>query len=625
MTRRSIPVVDRVTDAFFALDTDFRFTYVNDRAETLLKRSRGELIGRVMWDEFPQTVETQFPDGFHRAMDEQVPVSFELYHAQLETWFEARAYPAESGLSVYMRDVTERKRQETTIAQHAAVVEAVHDGVVTLDRNREIVTVNTAMESLLGVDREEIIGEHIEILPERAAIDDSDAVEIGRAITDVDIGSAEARQIDVPFTDADGVDRMGEFQFVPIEDDTATVAGVVRDVTDQHEYERVAASLHEVTRWLLESDDPQEICAIAVHAGSDLLDLPISGAWLLDEEHGYLDPVAGTAGAHDEFGGLPRFHPNDGLAWDVFEAGSTRRFDDLESVDGTYNPGTPVRSEIIAPIGTHGVLMTGSLEPHQFDDTDVELVSTLTENTRAALDRANRESVLHERTAELERQTERLEGVANVLSTDLKRQLESVSDALEDDPGESWEFPLANDSVEPTLDRIERLVDDVREFARNASTVRSRSRVQLDRVIEEAAEASRFDDRHVFVEEPSTLRADPDRLIYLLETAFDDIAARADGADVTVRVGLMGIDGDDWPRGFFLADDASETPPPATDRLFDPTADYETAIGGLGLTLVRAIAEAHDWQMVVRSPENAETETRIEIRDVTTIEAVEGG
>ena len=66
---RSIPIVDRVTDAFFALDTGFRFTYLNERAETLLKRSREELIGRVMWDEFPQTVETQFPDGFHRAMD----------------------------------------------------------------------------------------------------------------------------------------------------------------------------------------------------------------------------------------------------------------------------------------------------------------------------------------------------------------------------------------------------------------------------------------------------------------------------------------------------------------------------------------------------------------------------
>ncbi len=245
-------------------------------------------------------------------MDEQVPVSFEIYHAQLETWFEAQAYPGEDGLSVYMRDVTERKRQETTIAQHAAVVEAVHDGIVTLDRDRRIVTVNAAIEEFLGVERDDLVGEHVEIVPELASIADEDAIEIGRAITDVDIGTAGRRQVEVPFTDADGTDRMGDFRFVPIEDDTATVAVVVRDVTDQHEYERIAASLHEITRWLLESDDPEEICAIAVHAGSDLLDLPISGVWLLEQEHGYLEPVAGTAGAHDEFGGLPDFIPTRG-------------------------------------------------------------------------------------------------------------------------------------------------------------------------------------------------------------------------------------------------------------------------------------------------------------------------
>ncbi len=298
MTTRSAPIVDRVTDAFFALDTGFRFTYLNERAETLLKRDRGELIGRVMWDEFPQTVETQFPEGFHRAMDEQVPVSFEIYHTHLETWFEATASPSTTGLSVYMRDVSERRAQETTLAQHAAVVEAIRDAVITLDRNREIVTTNGATESILGASRSDLVGKHVEALTEHAGLADEHAVEIGRAITDVDVGNADRRQVELPYSGSDGADRMGEFRFVPVEDNTATVAVVVRDVTDQHEYDRVVTSLHEVTRWLLESDDPEEICAIAVHAGSDLLDLPISGVWLLEEEHGYLEPVAGTAGAH---------------------------------------------------------------------------------------------------------------------------------------------------------------------------------------------------------------------------------------------------------------------------------------------------------------------------------------
>ncbi|APW99083.1 histidine kinase [Halobiforma lacisalsi AJ5] len=668
VTSRTVPIIDRVTDAFFALDTDFRFTYLNERAETLLKRSREDLIGRVMWDEFPQTVETQFPDGFHRAMDEQVPVSFEIYHARLETWFEARAYPSETGLSVYMRDVTERKQQETTIAQHAAVIEAINDGVVTLDRNREIVSVNGAMERLFGRDREALVGEHVEVVPELAGITDEDAVEMGRAIADVDVGNAEKRQLEATITDADGVDRMVEIRFVPIEDDAATIAGVLRDITDQHEYERVAASLHEITRWLLESDDPEEICAIAVHSGSDLLDLPISGIWLLEDEHGYLEPVAGTAGAYEEFGGLPRFNPGEGLVWNVFEGGEVERFDDLESNEETYNPETPLRSEIIAPIGTHGVLMTGSLEPDRFDETDVELLSTLAENIRAALDRADRERILRERTEALERQTERLEGVANVLSNDLKQQLETVAERLEDDDADAdelgWEFPLAEDSVETTLDRAERLVDDVREFARNASAVGTRSRVRLDRAVEAAARTSRLDETNVTVERRATVRADADRLVNLLETAFDDAAAR-DGvspgdpgdetADVTVRVGLLGFDDPGRSRGFYLLDDADASPETARDRLLaspdgtgsgagaaDGNSDTGTgAIDGLGLALVRAIAEAHGWELTVETVEGDGTRegvvldhdpdsdhdsdepangTRIEIRDVTTLE-----
>ncbi|WP_049925065.1 PAS domain-containing sensor histidine kinase [Halopiger goleimassiliensis] len=613
MTPHSIPVVDRVTDAFFALDTDFRFTYLNERAEDLLERSRKELIGRVMWDEFPQTVETQFPDGFHRAMDEQVPVSFEIYHTQVETWFETRAYPSESGLSVFMRDITDRKRQETTLAQHAAVIEAINDGVFTLDRNREIVTVNDALEGFLGEDRDALVGEHVEVVPELAAIDDGDAIELGRAITDVDIGTAEGRQLEIPFTDDDGIERMGEFRVVPVEDNTATVAVVIRDVTDRHEYERVAASLHEVTRWLLESDDPEEICAIAVHAGSDLLDLPISGVWLLEQEHGYLDPVAGTAGAHEEFGGLPRFHPNEGLVWDVFESGEVEHFDNLEDVDGIYNPDTPIRSEIIAPIGTHGVMMTGSLDPHRFEETDVELVSTLAENTRAALDRADRERVLRERTEELERQTERLEGVATVLSNDLKARLEEVADAVGTD--DDWEFPLADESVETTLDRAEQLVDDVREFARNATAVRTRSRIDLERAVEEAIAASGLDDDAVTVDHSATLRADADRFVHLLETVFDDVEARA-ADDVTVRIDVVGP-AEGRTRGIVLVDDAAEPPPDPHEQLLDPSGKREGTIRGLGLALVRAIAEAHDWKLFVEA--DGET-TRIELREVTTLE-----
>lgn len=622
MTLRTLPIIDRIRDAFFALDTDFRFTYLNEEAEALLSRSRQDLIGRVMWDEFPETVETQFPDGFYRAMDEQVPVAFEVYHTPLETWFGVRAWPSEGGLTVQMRDITDRKENETKLARNTAVVEAIQDGVVTLDANNRLLSINTTLEEELEIDASTLIGKHVERLLEAAAVTAEDAVRVGKALSDVDVGASRQRTLEVPYTDAAGNNRVAEIRVVPIDYGSANLALVIRNVTEQHEYDRVVTSLHEITRWLLQSSDPEEICAIAVHAGSDLLELPISGIWLLDDERGYLDPIAGTAGAHDEFGGLPRFYPGEGVVWDVFESGEIERYDDLNATDGLYNPDTPLRSEVIAPIGTHGVLMTGSKRPDYFDDTDVELLSTLVENTRAALERAIREQALTNRTTELERQTDRLEAVATLLSEDLKEQLEAVATALEDERNgkeSDWEFPLAEDTVTTTLDRTEQLVDDVREFARNATAVGQRTRIDLPTVIETAVDRSRLERPAVVVETAATLRADRDRFENLLQTIFDDAANRADDP-VTIQVGLLGVDkpGSD-ARGFFLMDDAAEVPRSVQATDLEPVDDDDyRGDRRIGLPLARAIAEAHDWSLRVQRGQHGGT--RIEIRDVTTLE-----
>ena len=614
-------MLDRLTDGFFAVDSSWRFTYVNDRAAELFEASRHELVGGVLWDEFPDAIESQIADEFYQAKQREEPVSTELFHSRLDTWYEARAYPAEDGLSVSVREITERKRRESELARHAAAVEAMDDVVVTLDDSYHVVSVNGALAETLGVDEEALVGEHVERVTDIGAIADEDALAIGRAIDEVGAGNADQRTVEISFGGELGTERVGEIRIAPVEEGGASIAALFRDVTDQRDYERLVTSLHELTRWLLESTDPEEICAIAVHAGSDLLDLPISGIWLLDDEQGYLDPVAGTAGAHEEFGGLPRYYPGEGLAWDVYEAGEVRHFSDLADQDGVYNPETPLRSEVIAPIGTHGVVMTGSFEPDRFDETDVELISTLTENTRAALDRADRERMLRERTDRLERQSERLEAVATVLSEDLKAELTSVARALEDDRSvpEEWVFPLAKDQVLETLDRTERLIDDVREYARNATSVGQRAPVDLETAIEDAIEASRLESAAVIVEGAATLRADPDRFRYLLETVFDDAAERSVG-DVTVQVDTIGIDDPtEGSRGFFILDDASRNPPSAHERIPDLSLDADEANDGLGLAVARAIAEAHDWSVSIGVGEHGGT--RFEVRDVTTLES----
>lgn len=105
-------ILERISDAFFALDTDWRFTYLYSQSEPLLQRRREDLLGKNIWDEFPEAVGSTFHTMYHRAMETQHPVQFEEFYPPLDVWFSVHAYPAPDGLSVYFHDITERRRTE---------------------------------------------------------------------------------------------------------------------------------------------------------------------------------------------------------------------------------------------------------------------------------------------------------------------------------------------------------------------------------------------------------------------------------------------------------------------------------------------------------------------------------
>jgi PAS domain S-box-containing protein len=116
--RRARSVLESISDAFFALDRGWRFTYLNDRAEEVLQRRREELLGRTLWTEFAPALGTTFEREYRRAMDGGEPVAFEEWYAPLATWFEVRAYPGPDGLAVYFQDVSARKAAEAVVADH---------------------------------------------------------------------------------------------------------------------------------------------------------------------------------------------------------------------------------------------------------------------------------------------------------------------------------------------------------------------------------------------------------------------------------------------------------------------------------------------------------------------------
>jgi PAS domain S-box-containing protein len=113
-------VLGRMTDAVFALDDRWRFTHLNDRAEEVLDAEEEDLLGEAVWDEFPEARNTTFYREYRRAVEAQEPVSFEEYFEPLEAWFSVRAYPSESGLTVYFRDVTDERDRRAELERERA-------------------------------------------------------------------------------------------------------------------------------------------------------------------------------------------------------------------------------------------------------------------------------------------------------------------------------------------------------------------------------------------------------------------------------------------------------------------------------------------------------------------------
>lgn len=116
--------LESITDALVTVDANWRFTYVNHEAERVLHRSRAELLGTDMWEQFPQGRGSPFEAAYAQALAEGRTVEIQEFYPPLATWLEIRAYPsARGGLTVYFRDVGERRAAQQEILRLNAELE----------------------------------------------------------------------------------------------------------------------------------------------------------------------------------------------------------------------------------------------------------------------------------------------------------------------------------------------------------------------------------------------------------------------------------------------------------------------------------------------------------------------
>jgi PAS domain S-box-containing protein len=279
LAERLSNTLESISDGFYTLDHDWRVTYFNREAERLLVRERDTTLGRVLWDTFPEAVDTVFFDFYRRAMAGETGITFEVFYPPLQGWFGVDCHPTEDGLSVYFREVTEARAARQQLKLLEACMAQLNDMVLITElapellHGRRIVYVNDAFVRLTGFARVEVMGQSPAVFNDPLM----DAAELDRVRSAVD-------RFEPVHTERMGYTKDGR-QY-PVEVDITPVSPigvrfthfitVVRDISERRRAEEAMRALNagleeRVRHRTLELERARELAEQANRAKSSFL------------------------------------------------------------------------------------------------------------------------------------------------------------------------------------------------------------------------------------------------------------------------------------------------------------------------------------------------------------------
>jgi PAS domain S-box-containing protein len=137
-------ILECITDGFVAIDRDWHYSYVNKRAGELFGRDPDELLGKHIWEEFPEGVGQPFYEAYQKAMADRTTIFLEAYYEPWDRWFENRIYGSRTGIAVYFTDVSDRKRIEEVERRRRERTDALREA-------NDALTRSLRLEEVLGV------------------------------------------------------------------------------------------------------------------------------------------------------------------------------------------------------------------------------------------------------------------------------------------------------------------------------------------------------------------------------------------------------------------------------------------------------------------------------------------
>jgi PAS domain S-box-containing protein len=240
-TKELREILERVTDGFIALDKNLNYTYVNKKIGEMTHRHPDSLIGKNVWEVFPDAVHSSTYDAFNKAIREQVYISNIDYYEPLDLWQENHIYPSPQGISVFIRDITTQKRSERRLEaserRFRGMIEQFPYPVVTYRPNGDASSVNRAWEQMWLHSRDKLKEYNIRQDPQMALLGISDCIEKAFA---GELAISDPCFYDPGLTGHQSLPKWIVLTFYPLkseEGDLLEVIAVLQDVTETRKAE----------------------------------------------------------------------------------------------------------------------------------------------------------------------------------------------------------------------------------------------------------------------------------------------------------------------------------------------------------------------------------------------------
>lgn len=412
---------------------------VNDPACELLDRSRESLLGRKQDELHPTDTDSKYRDGFQRSVEtggtslysqcedpfyieaqngDRIPIDIVDTTVQIDD----RTYL----LGAFL-DASGRMEEQTELRRRSMAMEASLTGISVLSPDGRYVYMNEAHANIFEYDPDELIGESW-----RRLYDEERQAEIEAGpFSELELtGSWEG--------ELTGIKRDGS----PVEQYVSLTrlsdGGLVcvnRDISDRKQFEAKLESIRDAVQSFMLADDRGSVIDRTIELIAETLDQPLAGYYRYDATADEFRAVSLSPRSQELFDDVPTFEEGEGLVWRAFDTGEMEYYPELSTVDGVYNPDTPVRSELHVPVGDRGVFLIGSTAVDNISADDQKLLEVVITHVRTALTLAEREE-------EVKRARESVEAE--------RRQLRQVIDTVPQfvfAKNDSGEFIFANEAV----------------------------------------------------------------------------------------------------------------------------------------------------------------------------------